>query len=283
MGRKFGFSFSWKRAVGISGLKNKISKSTGVPLTSQGRQRKVGSAVGCAVFLPILFCIVCSIPIAVAAGACSGHEGVNCAAGADSDGSVICTDGWKGSSVQFSNVDECKLSPSAPESTMVQAVFTDVLPSNSFYPAIKYLKDNKIIAGYSDGSFKPSNPVNRAEFTKIVIGALSTSGSGQDCFSDVHSEWFASYVCYAKSKNIIGGYADGTFRPTNNVNLAEALKIVLLALQVPLSTTTGANWYDVYVNTANEKTFLKLINPSITHEVTRGEMAQLIYAIKLGI
>lgn len=34
-------------------------------------------------------------------GACSGHGGVNCSAGPDSDGSVICSDGWRGSSVAY--------------------------------------------------------------------------------------------------------------------------------------------------------------------------------------
>jgi hypothetical protein len=47
MGRKFGFSFSWKRAVGVSALKGSIARSTGIPLTKQGRQRKVGNAAGC--------------------------------------------------------------------------------------------------------------------------------------------------------------------------------------------------------------------------------------------
>ncbi len=42
MGRKFGFSFSWKRATGISGLKSKIARKTGIPTTKSGRQRKVG-------------------------------------------------------------------------------------------------------------------------------------------------------------------------------------------------------------------------------------------------
>ena len=46
MGRKFGISFSWKRAVGISGMKNSISRKTGIPLTKSGRQRKVGRVLG---------------------------------------------------------------------------------------------------------------------------------------------------------------------------------------------------------------------------------------------
>ncbi len=49
MGKKYGFSFSWKRAVGISAAKNKISRAIGIPLTRQGRQRKVGRSVGCCV------------------------------------------------------------------------------------------------------------------------------------------------------------------------------------------------------------------------------------------
>jgi hypothetical protein len=49
-GRKtYGFSFSWKRAAGISGMKNRISRRTGVPLTRAGRQRKVGRLLGCCV------------------------------------------------------------------------------------------------------------------------------------------------------------------------------------------------------------------------------------------
>lgn len=40
-----GLSFSWKRAVGISGLKTKVARATGIPTTKQGLERKVGQAV----------------------------------------------------------------------------------------------------------------------------------------------------------------------------------------------------------------------------------------------
>ena len=39
--KKYGFSFSWKRLLGISGLKTKISRKTGIPLTKGGFERKV--------------------------------------------------------------------------------------------------------------------------------------------------------------------------------------------------------------------------------------------------
>ena len=51
MGRKFGFSFSWKRALGISAAKAKLSRELGVPLTRSGRQRKAGRALGCMVIV----------------------------------------------------------------------------------------------------------------------------------------------------------------------------------------------------------------------------------------
>ena len=40
-----GVTFSLKRAVGISGLKNKIARKTGIPTTKQGLERKVGQTV----------------------------------------------------------------------------------------------------------------------------------------------------------------------------------------------------------------------------------------------
>lgn len=41
-----GLSFSWKRALGISKVKQKISKSTGIPMSKAGRQRKFGKMLG---------------------------------------------------------------------------------------------------------------------------------------------------------------------------------------------------------------------------------------------
>ena len=42
MSRKYGLSFSWKRAIGLSGLKTSIARQTGIPLTKSGLERKIG-------------------------------------------------------------------------------------------------------------------------------------------------------------------------------------------------------------------------------------------------
>lgn len=53
---------------------------------------------------------VALIPSFVSAtqGSCSYHGGVNCSIGPDYDGSVVCNDGWRDSSVLFSNALECR-------------------------------------------------------------------------------------------------------------------------------------------------------------------------------
>jgi len=67
MGRKFGVSFSWKRALGISGAKASISRKIGIPLTRQGRQRKFGRMAGCCVILFFLVVTMTFCVIAIAA------------------------------------------------------------------------------------------------------------------------------------------------------------------------------------------------------------------------
>lgn len=42
---KFGFSFSWKRALGISSEKQRFARQTGIPTTTQGLERKIGSSI----------------------------------------------------------------------------------------------------------------------------------------------------------------------------------------------------------------------------------------------
>ena len=40
-----GLSFSWKRALGITQLKQKIARQTGIPTSKAGAERKIGSSI----------------------------------------------------------------------------------------------------------------------------------------------------------------------------------------------------------------------------------------------
>jgi hypothetical protein len=60
--------FSWKRAVGVTKAKQKISRKTGIPLTKSGRQRKVGKALtggGCCLALGSAVLILALLILAI--------------------------------------------------------------------------------------------------------------------------------------------------------------------------------------------------------------------------
>lgn len=48
--KKFGFSFSLSRLVGLAGLKNKIARKTGIPTTKGGIERKIGKSIVRSIF-----------------------------------------------------------------------------------------------------------------------------------------------------------------------------------------------------------------------------------------
>jgi hypothetical protein len=41
-----GLTFSWKRALGVTAAKGKVSRATGIPLSRQGRRSKLGKWLG---------------------------------------------------------------------------------------------------------------------------------------------------------------------------------------------------------------------------------------------
>lgn len=163
-----------------------------------------------------------------------------------------------------------------------QAAFVDVSSTNEYSAAINYVQSEGIVSGYPDGTFKPGNTINRAEFTKIVVEAIAGSsyGTGSGCFSDVSSEWFAPYVCYAKAEGIIGGYPDGSFKPGNSINFVEAAKIIgesFGAIGVEIETEL---WFEAYIDGLAAKNAIPVGITGFTHSVTRAEMAEIVYRLR---
>jgi subtilisin family serine protease len=157
--------------------------------------------------------------------------------------------------------------------------YQDAMKSKYNY-AILYLKSNRIIKGYEDGTFKPFNPITRAEFMKIVMEVAGYSGNKSHCFDDIKDEWYAKYVCYAKDEGIISGI-NNTFLPNKTISIAESLKILFNAINISVETNTSSlNWTDNFVTTAKrDSLFLESFNNNIFREITREEMAELLYRI----
>lgn len=207
--------------------------------------------------------------------------------------------------------------------------FSDVNYGDDNAEAIIALYYAGVVNGYNDGTFKPENKVNRAEFMKMLAEARDVDYADIDaavlanCFSDVKDvpeHWYAPPVCAGKYYGWVNGYSDGTFKPSQNINKAEALKITLTAFgfEIPANSSVKSKPYnDITLRTlfamASEDADIiavpsgKLITRPLTswyvgvaqaakdaglipsggnfdagHELTRGEMASIIYKAMLA-
>lgn len=176
--------------------------------------------------------------------------------------------------------------------------FTDVT-SQDDEEAIDYLYSEDIIEGYSDGTYKPQTPINRAELLKILVESRvgNLPGDGEDCFTDVSEEWYAKYVCYAKDEGWVEGYKDGSFAPGKNINRAEAIAMIFKVYAEDLDSleleeedeavyldVSNEVWYADYLYTGKESGILE--NNSYfypANEITRGDTASALYRLLLTL
>ena len=166
-----------------------------------------------------------------------------------------------------------------------KTIFPDIPSTHPKSQAIQYVKEQGIVEGYADGTYKPDSPINRAEFTKILIGASTHSSSvtGSNCFPDVQEQWFAGFVCTAKQHNIIAGHPDGTFHPGDNINTAEAAKILVHTFNLPIPPGLPSDpWYTSYITALSNADALPKSATNPSHLLTRGEMAEMMYKVSLS-
>ena len=113
--------------------------------------------------------------------------------------------------------------------------FTDVKPGDEHYAAIVWAHQEGITTGWSDGSFRPTQPIARdamAAFLYRYAGSPEVSAPSTDPFSDVsRSSKFALEIAWMKEEGISTGWSDGTYRPLQDVN-RDAMAAFLYRMQV---------------------------------------------------
>ncbi len=128
--------------------------------------------------------------------------------------------------------------------------FTDSSKIN-YAEAVDVLSEAKVIDGYADGAFNPSNTLTRGAAAKIIcnliLGPTAASALVADAapYKDVAANHpFAGYIAYCQKTGIISGYADGTFKPANSLTGYAFMKMLLGALGYDAANEgyTGANW-----------------------------------------
>lgn len=166
--------------------------------------------------------------------------------------------------------------------------------------AIEYLQGTGMLQGFPDGTYRPNATLNRAELLKLAIAATNANGKFDDptfaayhnCFPDVQDEWFASYVCFAKSHGYVTGYADGNFHPEREVNKAEAVKIITLINELEdineqekiFLDVDKNSWYFPYLQIASSHNLLEETSGYYgpAKPMSRGLAAETIYRLITG-
>jgi len=173
------------------------------------------------------------------------------------------------------------------------AGFTDVSTDNPYCKAVELMKIKGIFSGYSDGTFRLYSPISRAETTKVVLLAIGYSllkddGTNLGFWDVVKKEWYMTYLRTAKSKGIIHGYPDGSFRPNNTPNKVELLKIFLEGTGInlpycnsaPYKDTPVGAWYQSYVCFAANNGLISADGSGNFYPgspMNRGDVAMLFY------
>lgn len=183
--------------------------------------------------------------------------------------------------------------------------FTDIKVGSPYLVQVNFLREQGIVKGYEDKSFRPNQKISRAEAAEFIKKALidydsqkeNTATTEYVNFSDLKkSNWAYKAINELAGKKIINS-KEKKFRPNDNVNLAEAVKMTIASEQyrdpnliLPASKKssfndmTGKEWFAPYIEAAKTKTLLSYstkMNITPTEAITRGEFADLMYrAIK---
>ncbi|MGI6256384.1 MAG: S-layer homology domain-containing protein [Acutalibacter sp.] len=110
--------------------------------------------------------------------------------------------------------------------------FPDVADNDYGVVSIKYLYDQKITVGDSDGNFNPDANITRQEVAIMLAKAFGATGTTDTVFTDDAkiASWAKDYVYAAKAAGLMNGDTAGTFRPNDSFTRAEAASAMVNAI-----------------------------------------------------
>lgn len=127
-------------------------------------------------------------------------------------------------------------------SAQAQTTFSDVPSDYWAAQFIQALGDRGVIRGFADGSFRPNDPITRAQFAVLVDQAFEQpTVRGAVGFRDVPSSyWAASAIQTAYAKGFLSGYPGSVFNPAQPMPRAQVLVALASGLQFKPSGTNAS-------------------------------------------
>ncbi|MFY0543139.1 S8 family peptidase [Brevibacillus sp. H7] len=119
---------------------------------------------------------------------------------------------------------------------------------------IARLSQKSVVKGFPDATFKPNQPVTRAQFATMLIQAMRAKGisiqayTGKNPFYDLsRSHWAYNEVAQAYRLGILQGYPNKTIKPNQAITRAEMALMVARAQNALLYKRSTSSYRDVPV------------------------------------
>jgi len=134
---------------------------------------------------------------------------------------------------QFASALACAMGYEAPEDpTTIDTPFVDVDADDWYAGAVAFCKENGIISGYEDTTFRPDQTITRQEAAAMLNNAFGLEASTDvSKFTDAGkiASWATAHVGAVANAELMNGDAAGTFRPTGTLTRAELASILMNA------------------------------------------------------
>lgn len=116
---------------------------------------------------------------------------------------------------------------------------------------VERLSERGIISGYPDGTFKPREPVTRAEYAALVNAAFPNEAVERQAinFRDIpYDYWAQPAIQSAYRKGFLSGYPNNRFRPQQNIPRVQAFVALASGLDYQVQNGTTEILLGSYVD-----------------------------------
>lgn len=113
--------------------------------------------------------------------------------------------------------------------------FSDIRDGQWYAKAVAWASANDVVAGYEDGTFRPTRAVTREEFAQILYNYAKCKGYGLSASADLGkfpdsgqvSSWAETALGWANGNGLINGHDDGRLDPKGSTIRAQAASILM--------------------------------------------------------
>ncbi len=177
-------------------------------------------------------------------------------------GTLTATDA-NGDTISLSNEGDGKYTFTMPASRVTVSAtfvaeseqelpFTDVASSEWYYEAVQYVYNNELMNGMSATTFEPNSTTTRGMIVTMLYRLENEPTAASAGFSDVaEGQWYTDAVNWAAANNIVNGYGDDQFGPTDTITREQMMAILYRYAQYKGYDVTASADLSAYTDATN--------------------------------